>query len=202
MAITFQQSGLKLITAPSVKPISLSEARDHLRVSTTDEDSYINLVIASAVDYYQREAWLQLIAATYEFYLDKFPNGSTPIELPLPPMQSITSIIYVDTDGNTQTWDSSKYELDTSVFPGKIRPINSESYPGTNDQFKAVIIKFKAGYGDSSTEIPDTILSTLKLLISYLYDHRDFVIPQKERGHDLPMGIVNMIQKNSVKRFV
>lgn len=201
MAIKFQQSGLTLTMAPAIFPISRTEAKDHLRVSTDDEDGYIDLVIAAAVDYYERQAWLQLITATYEFYLDKFPEGNTPIELPRPPLQSITSISYVDENGNTQTWDVSKYEVDTSLLPGKVRPTKSESYPGTNDQFKAVTITFKAGYGDSEEEIPDTILSTLKLLISYLYDHRDFVIPQKERGQNIPMGIINMLQQNSVKRF-
>jgi len=202
MAIKFQESSLELITPPSVKPITLAEARDHLRVTTTDEDSYIQLVIDAATDYYERLTWLQLITATYDFFLDEFPTGDTPIELPRPPFQSITSIKFVDEDGNTQTLATSKFEVDTSVLPGKVRPVNGEFYPSTKDQFKAVTITFKAGYGDSSAEIPSGILQTLKLLISFLYDHRDFVIPQREKGHDIPMGIINMIQQHSVWRFI
>jgi len=202
MAIKFQESSLELIDPPSVKPITLEEARDHLRVTTTDEDSYIQLVINAATDYYERLTWLQLITATYDFFLDEFPAGDTPIELPRPPFQSITEIKFVNDDGVVETWANTLYELDTSLLPGKVRPVNGEFYPSTNDQFKAVTITFKAGYGDSSAEIPDGILQTLKLLISFLYDHRDFVIPQREKGHDIPMGIINMIQQHSVWRFI
>lgn len=202
MAITFQESGLKLVSAPSVRPISLSEARDHLRVTTTDEDDYIELVIKSATDYYERFTWLQIITAEYELFLDEFPIGDIPIELPRPPFQSITDIKFVNEDGVTETWANNLYELDTSLIPGLVRPINEEFYPDTKEQFKAVTVKFKAGYGDSSSEVPDGILHTLKLIISFLYDHRDFVIPQRVTGLAMPQGIVNMIQQHSVTQFI
>ena len=91
---------LEIITPPATTPISRAELKTHLRVDTTAEDDYIDTVILAATDYFEQRSWRQLITATYGMYLDAFPTDF--IEFPKAPLQSITSVVYQDTNGATQ----------------------------------------------------------------------------------------------------
>jgi len=162
-------------TPPSVNAISLQDAKDHLRIDGTDEDALILAYIRAASDYAEKATNLQFLTSTWKLRLNEFPAGSDPIIFQKNPVQSISSISYVDIDGNSQTWASSNYEVDVTSRPGRIRPVNTESYPSTKDQYNAVTITFDAGYGDDNSDVPDEIRSALRIMVSYLFENRDMV---------------------------
>ena len=96
------------------------EAKAFAKVDVTDDDSLIDALITAARQLVETEQNRQLMPATYELTLDEFPSSSNcPIELPRPPLQSVSSITYVDTAGATQTWSSDDYQVDTKGIVGR-----------------------------------------------------------------------------------
>jgi len=192
---------LKLITAPTIQPVTKAEAKAHLRIDTTTEDDFIDTLIKAATNFAEEYTYRQFITATYEQYMDDFPDGSTAIKLEKPKLQSITSITYIDTAGATQTWTSTLYEADIKSDIGKVRPVSGESYPSTDDIYNAVTIKFKAGYGDAAANVPDLLKSTLKVMVSHLFENREFVTPQ---GQQLifPEAILLLLDQFSLREFI
>ena len=171
---------LNSVTAPTVEPLTLVEAKSHLRVEITDDDTLITRLIAVVRRHAEASIRRALITQTWELRLDRFPSSSlTPIHLPLPPLQSVTLISYVDTDGVSQTWAGSEYDVDApkgeTAAPGRVRPAWGKTWPTTRSQMNAVIVTFKAGYGDAETDVPQAIRHGMLFLLGHLYEHREAV---------------------------
>jgi uncharacterized phiE125 gp8 family phage protein len=175
----------KLITQPVGEPITLADnVYSHLRLipegsppSHPDDDYIEEDLIPMARQMLEHELNRAFLNQTWELYLDAFPSGLG-IEIPIAPLESITSIKYFDTDGVEQTFNSSKYQVDIKDEPARVQPIKGETWPSEQDRYNAVTIKFVAGYGtkDSNT-LPIPLKQALYLIIGDLYCHRETVIP-------------------------
>lgn len=160
-----------LVTAPSGYPVTLTEAKTHLRVTNTDDDAYINAIINAATaeaETYTRRA---LLTQTWDVFLDGFSDS---MEMPKGQLQSAT-ISYVDSGGATQTLATSVYTVDTDSDPGVIRLAYGQSWPSVHDQANAVTIRIVCGYGNAS-DIPMPIRQAILLQIAHLYEAREPVV--------------------------
>lgn len=172
---------LTLVTAPTVEPVLLAEAKTHLRVDTSDDDAYITALIATARTKIERDAQLQLITATWLAVYDAFPRfDKHAIEIPLPPLQSVASVQYLDRAGVLQTWVSTEYVVDAPAGlrarEGRLAPAVEKSYPETAVLPGAVRVQFLAGYGAAAAAVPNELKHAIKLLLSNWYEHREAVI--------------------------
>lgn len=149
----------KLITAPYAEPIHLDEAKGHLLVTGTDQDALISNLITAARSDCEDFTGRQLVLATYDLYLDYFPDE---IEIPHAPLVSVTSISYEDTAGTTQTVTSSDYVVDTVSEPGIITLAYGESWPSTYAEANAIRVRYVAGYIVPFTAVAATEIITLK----------------------------------------
>jgi uncharacterized phiE125 gp8 family phage protein len=142
---------LSLVTGPSVEPVTLAEAKVHLRQDVADEDALITTLITAARQWTETFTHRALITQTWDLKLDDFPCDNADLELPLAPVASVTSISYVDTTGATQTWSASSYQTDLPTGPqaqrGRIAPAYAQYYPVPRSQLNAVTVRFVAGYG-------------------------------------------------------
>lgn len=168
-------------SAPSVEPLTTAEAKTHLRVDTSDDDTYIDTLILAARQQAESITRRALITQTWKYYLAQFPintPGQFPnaIEIPLPPLQSITSIKYTDNDGVQQTISSGDYDVDINIEPGRIIPSFGNVWPSTRYQANSVEIILVTGYGDASTDIPVQIIQAIQLLIGHYYENRESVV--------------------------
>jgi uncharacterized phiE125 gp8 family phage protein len=115
-----------------------------------------------------------LVTQTLELVLDAFPTGG--IELPMPPLQSVTSIKYIDDDGVEQTLGASLYSVDTDTIPGLITPAYDEEWPtDVRDQVNAVRVRYVAGFGAAS-DVPEDIRTWIKIRVGTLYDNPQAVV--------------------------
>ena len=136
----------QLITPPTREPLSLAETKAHLRIDSTDEDNLIRSLIFASRRYCEGFLNRALLTQTWDLWLDAFP-GEDHIDLPLPPLQSVTHIKYYDTDGTEATMDSGDYIVDAVTEPGRIVLGYGESWPSTTLRpAKGVVIRFVAGY--------------------------------------------------------
>lgn len=205
--------GLSLVTAPSVLPVSVEEVKQHLRITHDDEDTMIYALISAATDYAQEFTKRQFITATYDLTLHAFPPAGkwyldpsgwayldTEIVIPKPPLQSITSITYVDMEGNSQTVSSSIYAVDINVDPGRVRLAYNQTWPSTRHQPNAVTIRYVCGYGTISS-VPEVIKAALKLYVGTLYEHREHVITGTIIA-DVPDAMKALLNSAKVVRLI
>lgn len=159
-----------LVTGPATEPITLDDAKLHLRVEVTDEDALIDGLIVAAREYVENFTHRALVTQTWDLKLDGFPCYS--LELPKAPTASVTSISYVDTNGTTQTLSSALYTTDLPTGPhacaGRIVLAYQQYYPQTRDVVNAVTVRFVAGYG-TADDVPASIKAAMKILIATWY---------------------------------
>jgi uncharacterized phiE125 gp8 family phage protein len=174
--------GLKLITAPTIEPVSLVEARNHLKLEATgsppthpDDALVSSLIKTTRMHLDGRDGLLSraLITQTWELVLDKFPDSD--IRIRLAPLQSIVSVKYDDPNAVEQTVASSNYMVDITSMPGWVVPITGFAWPVPLDTINAVRIRFVAGYGAAASDVPEPIRQAMLLLIGHWYENRELV---------------------------
>ena len=174
---------MRLVRSPLAEPISLGEAKSHLRVEYDEEDSLIQGLIRAAREYcenFQRRAY---VSQVWELYLDSFPAQ---IETPRPPLLSVEAILYRDAEGKQHTLDPQAYIVDTAPEPGRIFLKTAPTvalFPAS-----PVTIRFVAGYEpvitpaddggeqiDYAARVPDAVKQAMRLLIGHWYENREAV---------------------------
>jgi uncharacterized phiE125 gp8 family phage protein len=179
---------LTLLEAPLMRPVSLEEAKAHLNVLHSDDDTLIGLYLDAAISNVDgAEGWLSraLVEQSWEYRIDCFPgyHSGWAIDVPLPPMRTLDEIKYLDSQGSEMTLDPS----DVEVIPGgmrkwKITPAFGLSWPATRPGRDAVRIRFTAGYvapvtdgspWELASEIPAPIKAGILLMVGDMYRNRE-----------------------------
>jgi len=177
---------LQIVTPPANEPVSLLEAKQHLRVDGDDDDLLIGSLITAARQAAETQTGRQLITARWKLVLDAFPGPSLMQSAPgasfsLPshaillakcPVQSVVSIEYLDMNGTTQAMPASDYVLDAACEPARLTPVFGKTWPPTLPQIGVVSVTFDAGYGTASA-VPEGLKSWIKLRVGSLYGHRE-----------------------------
>ncbi len=143
----YWHDSLVLGTAATSDPVSLAEAKKHIRVFTAADDEYIRALITMATDYAQRYQRRQYVHATWKLNLSDFPPE---IFVPLSPLSSVTSLKYIDTSDVEQTLvEDTDFVVDKNSEPGRIMPKRGTTgWPDVQDEiYIAVVLTFVAGEG-------------------------------------------------------
>ncbi len=147
---------LILVTAPTTEPVTLSDAKSHLRVTDADEDSLITTLISAARDIAESFTNRSLITQTWDLKLDEFGEE---IRIPSPPLVSITSVKYYDLDEVEQTLATTEYSVlnaGAATKTGRIVPAYTKSWPSVRGMPNDITVRFVAGYGAASSVPPQT----------------------------------------------
>ncbi len=166
----------ELITAPAEEPVSLAEARAHLRIDddNTAFDTRIQVMIAAARQTAEHELGRKLIRQTWDFVLDAFPEDGESIRLPadLVKPHSIGHIKYVDTSGSLQTVNSSTYDLDRHNMPGYVFPVADAPWPSdVADSANAVSVRVLCGEWEAAANVPAAIKHWILMQVGTMYEH-------------------------------
>lgn len=180
---------VKITTAPLVEPISVEEARSHLRIDHDGEDDLLERLIAQARTYCEDVSQRALITRTYTAYLDVFPACA--FALPYPPLLAVTSIKYTDEDGNQSTYSSANYLVDAHREPGRVVLKSTSSWPNvTLKEINGVEIIWTAGYGATAASVPPRYKQAILLLLGHYYENREAIlVAQGVNVTALPLGI-------------
>ena len=194
---------LKLITGPAAEPVRLDEAKAQLRITRSIADAYLPTLITAARELIEPVLRRSLITQTWQLNLDSFKTpiagqyydafrvpmppqaiGATPfgsvsypysvIYLPRPPVQSVTTIQYLDTNNVQQTLDPSTYIVDAANEPARIMPPPGNVWPSTRAQINSVSITYVAGYGDATT-VPARAKLAIMQLVGHWFNNRESV---------------------------
>jgi uncharacterized phiE125 gp8 family phage protein len=161
-----------LVTAVTSEPVSVAEAKAHMRVDASDDDALIGALITAARLEAERITGRAMATQTWDLVLDEFPCANGIIILPLPPAQSITWVKYIDEDGVEQTLSSALYVLDTKSTPARLYPAYDEEWPEVRCQPNAVTIRFVCGYTTAAAAIPAHAKLAINQMVAHWYEHR------------------------------
>lgn len=172
--------------------------------SNTTGDPLLNMLIGAARTHAETACRRAFITQSWKLVLDQFPlpgmniasanwygpqwgaqpgplsavgpSGKTGYEifLPLPPLQTVDSIKYYDTDGVLQTLASSAYLVDSVSEPARITPAPDTSWPTTQNRANAIEVTFTCGYG-AAVAVPKGIKHWMLIRIGSIYAHREEV---------------------------
>lgn len=192
--------------APSEEPVSLVDAKNHLRVDTdlTQDDVLINLLIGAARRYAEMYCNRSFITQQWRLVLDSFPGNAMygvpfGITFSLPgnailiergPVQSLDSIIYTAMDGAEVTMPAADRIAELSGGLARVTPRFGKIWPIPLPQIGAVKVNFTAGYGAMASDVPEGIRQWILLRVSSLYENREEVAVM-QRGNVSPLPYVD-----------
>ena len=161
----------EVTTAPSVEPITVTELKTFARIDGSDEDTLLSGFIAGARQACEKYLKRALIEQTIDLKMDYWPGEV--VELPMPPLLSITKVATLDEDDTETEYSSSYYYIISEAIPGKLilrqgvtPPINTER------DYGGFLVRYKAGYGTGASDVPDGIKEAIKLWATDIYENR------------------------------
>lgn len=169
-----------LVTPAANLAVSLSEARDHLRVDHTYDDSEIAQMLQSSIDEVELLTG-PLIESTWDVYGDCFPAEDRELILPAFKVGLVLSIKYNTEAGNELTWASANYEVDDVANPGRVVLAPSASWPSASLRaVNGVVVRCKLGWPDVLS-VPAPLRAAVLLLTAHRYENREAVLTGASR---------------------
>ena len=164
--------GLKQTVAPTREPLDRADVKDHLRITHTDDDYYIERLITVARQYVEEFTGRQLITATWKETRECFPAWSW--QLDRPDLIAVSSVVYAESSaGATTTMPSTDYQVSTNDHRGKVAPAYGASWPSARYQMDAVALTYTSGYGSTPSTVPQAIKHAMLMMISHWYENRE-----------------------------
>lgn len=161
-----------LVTAPALEPIDLADAKRQCRLpdDLTDLDTQISAYVSAAREWAEVYTGRAFLTQTWDLKFDAFPSV---IVLPKPPIASVTSVSYIDTNGSTQTLSGALYTDDLPAGPyaqpGRIVPAYGQTWPSTRDVPNAVTVRVVCGYGSDPANVPDAIKQAIRVKVATMH---------------------------------
>ncbi|MCB9949579.1 MAG: phage head-tail connector protein [Planctomycetaceae bacterium] len=158
-----------LVTAfADTLPMTLANMKEHLRITHSSEDDYITDLMWSAYQWIEEEAQITMSTTEYVLLLDDFPLGK--IFLPKPPLVSIDSVTYYDSDNNSQSLveNTDFYLISPSKQKAFLLPVSTSGWPVTYERPDAISIAFTCGADSLNLE-----LQLMRLLVGGMYENRE-----------------------------
>jgi len=163
-----QPKKYQITSQPATEPITLSEAREHLRnEGLTADDDYINTLIVTARKWVENYTSRALITQTWVQSWDEVPSGAI-FELAVNPLISITSFNYYDENATEQAYTT--YQTDTQSEIATLCPNYNTTFPSIQlGRLNSINLTFVCGYG-AAADVPADIKHAMKILLGYFYD--------------------------------
>lgn len=188
---------IRMITPPAAEPVTLVETKLHLRVNHDADDTLITALIKSSRGYCEQWTARAFVTQTWELVIDKFPTNE--LMIPLPPLQTVTSVKYDDGAGVEVQLATDQYEVDNVSQPGWIVPATS-GWPTVFEGINSVRVRYVAGYApgtdspiDLAANVEPSIKAAILLHVGQLYENRE----------DLVVGaVVNKLPSGGIEHLL
>jgi len=163
---------------PTDEPVSLQEAKDVLRIDSSDDDAYVGTLIVAAREWCETYTKRHFVKRTVRAYWDNWPAGIC-IESPRPFTETTASPTlkyYAEGSTSATTLAASSYWVDSDGEPGRIVLRSGQTWPDTTLRTaNAVELTLQTGYG-SEPDVPDSIKQAILFLVGHWYANREAVL--------------------------
>ena len=181
-----------VISEPDEYPVTVEEIKEFARIDGNDEDSILESFLIGAIS--DVEAYLRrsLVTRSYRMVLDEW--NFREIEIPMPPLQSVTKVVTIDEEDVETEYSSDQYYTISSSIPGRLQIKMGYSLPSNTEREKAGhAIDFTAGYGGAE-DIPKQIKIGIMQLVTMIYENRAMMeeIPNEVKKILRPFKVVRI----------
>lgn len=184
---------LRTIEPAAAAPVSLDEARAHLRRDDYDDDAMIALYVAAATARAEAEVQRRFTRQTVEFVTRSWYGGR--LDLPVAPVRSddVVSITYIDQADAQQTLDPASYSVRARGPSVRIVPRAGATWPlVSSDAAEPIVIRFTAG--DLPAAIAPNVKAAILLIVGHLYENRaNVIVNQAVQAVELPQGARDLL---------
>lgn len=173
---------------PLAEPVTLAEAKAHLRVETAAEDDLIADLIAAARAHLEAATGLALISQGWRLCLDDWPPGGV-VRLRRAPVQTVEAVTVYDADGMPAVLDTA-----AAVLDGRARPprLHLPERPAPGRVLNGIEIEFTAGFGPAGSDVPAELRRALLMHLAHLHEFRG-AVPASAQPVAVPPGYERMI---------
>ena len=177
-----QYRSLTRQTSPAVEPVTVAEAKAHLRVDVSDDDTYIGTLITAAREWCEQYLDRTLVNTQWVMRFDSFPpDGTQDIELPKPPMSmagttTAVSLTFTSETGGTQAFSTNSFRVDRNATPGAVKTLYGQTWPPHLMDDNAVSVTWWAGYGSAGSSVPAAVRHAILMLVGNWYENRSTVL--------------------------
>ena len=181
-------------TAPTTEPVTLAEAKLHLRVEAdvTADDTLITSLIQAAREHVEAACQRALMPQVWTERRTAFPTAPCSRTVPGVPygylraptlaqqtiqlaggkVRAVDLVKYVDATGTLQTLDPSLYVTELTTEPAQVVPAYGTSWPSTQQMPGAVQVQYQVGYADADS-VPAALKAAVLLVLSDLFSNRE-----------------------------
>ncbi len=163
---------LVMTSGPALEPVSLAEAKAHLRVDGSAEDALIQSLIVTSRLHIEAALGLALITQSWSYFLDRWPKAGR-LVLPLRPVAAISHVRVWSEEGASETLALSDFLLDGHGMPPRLVALSGATALTPARVANGIEVGFTAGFGAASMDVPATIRHALLLLVAHWYEHRE-----------------------------
>ena len=182
---------LLLTSAPALEPITLAEAKNHLKVDETDDDTLISSLITSARMHVETELNRALITQGWSVFRDRWPQSGQ-LSLPLAPVQGVSAITLYSADGTSSAYALGNVEIDTISDPARLTLTTTASPPEPGRRTNGIEIAITAGYGPAAANVPEPIRQAILMLTAHWYENREPVALGAQAA-DIPGTVTSIL---------
>lgn len=179
-----------LVTAPTVEPISVEEARRQCKIDHTDEDNDLQEYIKTARQYFEAVTGTAVTQQTWDIYYNGFADR---LILPKPPLLNVSSIKYQDSTNTQQTLSASIYEVGAEHGIDHVRLAYDQQWPTTLGHADDVVVRIVCGYGAAPSSVPSPIRHAVRLLVAHQYSSRAPLVIGAIT-EELPFSLASMLE--------
>jgi uncharacterized phiE125 gp8 family phage protein len=156
---------------PAIEPVTLAEAKAHLRVTHTDDDAYISTLIKAARVSVEGRTGLGLITQGWSLYLDDWPETQE-IRLPLAPILDVLDIkVWSDADV-AAVIDPSHYYEDKVSRPARIVLRGSRVWAKPGRVANGIEVLLSVGFGPLASSVPEPLRQAILRVVAHWFAMR------------------------------
>lgn len=181
----------RVISPPALEPLSLADARAHVRVDDTAEDALIARLVSAARERIERLSGLALITQRWLVSLDCWPSGAV-LELPVSPVASIDVVRTFDDAGSATVADTSTLVLDGWARPARVLRTLPQ-WPAPGRLVQAIEIELTAGFGPTPGDCPADLVQAVAVLAAHWFENREV--------GDVPDAVETLIRPHATVRL-
>lgn len=156
------------------EPLTLEQAKAHLRVVVSDDDAYIAGLVVAARQMAEGRLNRTLVQRQR---VARFSDWDERMALLKPPVLSVDAIEYADNTGTAGTLDAARYyvpPMDEDEVP-RVELLAGESFPLLDTRrMHPVTVRYTAGYPVG--QVPAPIIQWMLLCIGTMYENRATLI--------------------------
>lgn len=181
-----------LNSGPLVEPVSLAEAKAHLRIDTDDEDGLLASLITSARLHIEAHLNVVLLNQSWSVYFDSWPDDGV-VVLPMAPLVSVNAVSIRSEQGDATIISDNNYYADISGRTPRLVRSRTGVWPPPKRKAGGIEITLTAGYGEEPEEVPQNIRQAILLLTAHWFENRELV-SLSDRFVDVPAAVFALLQ--------